>query len=271
MRVAIIGCGSIGSYIARSIASGCIPRMQLVALADAVETPGAKETAARCGCPFTTQVGSLTTFGSDLVIEAASQDAARQWVPFFLAAGCDVMVMSVGALADDAFLSRVLELAERQGRRIYVPSGAIGGLDVIKAAGVGEIREVILTTTKPASALSAAPFVIKRGLDLNGLTEPAIIYEGPAAEAVKEFPQNVNVAAALSLAGIGPRRTLVRIVAHPNSKQNIHEVYVRGEFGEATFRLANVPSPNNPRTSYLACLSAVATLRRIASPLQVGT
>ncbi|MCL4370682.1 MAG: aspartate dehydrogenase [Chloroflexi bacterium] len=250
---------------------GQVPGMELVAIADVQETEAARQLAAACGCPFTTDIASLSSIGLDLVIEAAAQQAARQWAPFFLEAGINMMVMSVGALVDADFLAHLLDLARRHNLQLHVPSGAIGGLDIIKAAEVGGLEEVTITTTKPPRALAGAPYVIEHGVDLSALHEPTVIWEGPAAEAVRAFPQNVNVAASLSLAGIGPVRTRVRVVADPEATRNIHEVYARGEFGELTLRLVNLPSPTNPKTSYLAPLSAVAALRRITSPLKLGS
>lgn len=245
--------------------------MDLVVIADIKETEAARQTATSCGCPFTTDIASLSSLGLDLVVEAASQQAARQWAPFFLEAGVEMMLMSVGALVDADFLAHLLELARRSNLQLHVPSGAVGGIDIVKAANVGTLEEVTLTTTKPPEALAGSPYVTEHGIDLFALREPTVIWEGPAAEAVRAFPQNVNVAASLSLAGIGPLRTRVRVVADPAATRNIHEVHVRGEFGEATLRLVNLPSPTNPKTSYLAPLSAVAALRRIASPLKLGT
>ncbi len=271
MRAGLIGCGTIGSFIAQSIAGGKVPGMELIVTCDVVDVPAARRLAADCGCPFTTDIAALASQSLDLVVEAAAQGAVRQWAPFFLERGIDMMVMSVGALADAALLERLVSLARQEGRRLYVPSGAIGGIDIIKAAEVGTLEEVTITTTKPPAALAGSPGVAASGIDVDGLREATVIWEGPATEAVRLFPQNVNVAASLSLAGIGPERTRVRVVADPVAERNIHEVYARGDFGEMTLRLVNLPSPGNPKTSFLAPLSAVAALRRIASPLQLGT
>jgi aspartate dehydrogenase len=271
MRAGLIGCGTIGDFIARSIAGGQVPGMELIAITDTIETDAVRKTAAACSVPFSTDVAYLTSLNLDLVIEAAAQGAARQWAPFFLGKGINMMVVSVGALADTEFLASLMDLACCNNCLLYVPSGAIGGLDIIKAANVGALEEVTITTTKPPKALAGSPYVVEQGVDLSSLKEATTLWEGPAIEAVRLFPQNVNVAASLSLAGIGAERTRVRVVVDPASTQNIHEVYARGDFGEATIRLVNQPSPSNPKTSYLAPLSAVAALCRIASYIQLGT
>jgi aspartate dehydrogenase len=206
---------------------------------------------------------------SGLVVEAASKAAAPAIIRQALERSRDVVVMSVGGLLEHA--AELLQLAQRNGRRLYVPSGAIAGLDAIKGAMAGRVSKVTLTTRKPPRALEGAPYVIEKRIDLKALKEPTVIFSGPAREAVLAFPANVNVAAALSLAGIGADRTEVRIVADPTSDKNIHEIEAEGDFGKLLARMENVPSPTNPKTSYMAALSAIALLRRITAPLVVGT
>jgi aspartate dehydrogenase len=132
------------------------------------------------------------------------------------------------------------------------------------------LDEVLLTTSKPPRALAGAPFFERNPIDLAAIRERTVIFEGTAAEAVGQFPANINVAAAVSLAGIGPERTRVRVVADPALSQNVHEVEARGAFGEMRIRLANLPSPANPKSSLLAALSPLAMLRRLTDPIQVG-
>lgn len=155
--------------------------------------------------------------------------------------------------------------------KVYIPSGAIAGLDGLKAAALGRIDEVTLTTRKTPENLRDAPYIEKRGVDIGAIEEPTLIYEGPALEACRLFPANVNVAASLSLAGVGPEKTRVRIIADPTLRKNVHEIDVKGEFGCLKVHVENVPSPDNPKTSYLAALSAIATLRKITEDIQVGT
>jgi aspartate dehydrogenase len=271
MRIGLIGCGSIGSAVAQAIADGRIPGVELIAIADVVETETAKRVAAAAGCPFFTDDRLLLELRPDLVVEAASQEAVRTWAGEVLESGADLLIVSVGALAAPEVFSRLTDLARRHGRRIHVPSGAIGGVDVIKGAAVGGIEECRLTTTKPPRALASAPYVREHRIDLEGIGKATLIYEGPASQAVCYFPQNVNVAATIGLAGIGLDKTTVRIVADPGAARNVHEVFVRGAFGEATIRLENMPSPANPKSSYLTSLSVIAALQSLSREFQLGT
>ena len=271
MRAAVIGVGSIGSYLVEGIGRGLAGPVELTGIA---ATPAGearlKELAHAAGCAWTTDPLSLADGKPDLVVEAASQAAARAYAVPLLERGVDVMLMSVGALADPAFLQEVTTVASRHGRRVHVPSGAIGGLDVLRAARVDGLAEVTLVTSKAPRALAGAPFFETHPIDLAAIRERTVIFDGPAREAVRLFPANVNVAAALSLAGLGADRTRMQVVADPALDRNVHEVVARGSFGELRLRVDNVPSPQNPKTSFLACLSGLATLRRLADPIQVG-
>lgn len=271
MRVAVIGVGSIGRYLIEGIGKGLAGPMSMAAIADVPGTePQLIEVAGRAGCPYTTDPLQLLAHTPDLVVEAASQAAVRQYAVALLEGGVDVMLMSVGALADPVLMERIARTAARGGRRVHLPAGAIGGLDVLRAAALDHLEEVTLVTSKPPRALAGAPFFETHPIDLGAITERTVIFEGSAAEAVRLFPANVNVAAALSLAGIGAERTRIQVVADPALDRNVHEVIARGSFGEMRLRVANVPSPANPKTSFLACLSGLATLRRLAEPVQIG-
>ena len=181
------------------------------------------------------------------------------------------MVMSAGALIDDEFFNEVSRVARVHGRKIYVPSGAIVGLDNVKAAAVRSVEEVMLVTRKPPRSFEGAPFIEERKIDLSKISEETVLFEGSAREAVRLFPRNVNVSASLSLAGIGADRTRVRIIADPKADRITHEIHVRGEFGEIITKTINKPFPENPKTSYIAALSAIATLRKISGSIIVGT
>ena len=163
-----------------------------------------------------------------------------------------------------------VKLARDRRARIFVPSGAIGGLDAVKAARVGRITSVMMETRKPPAGLAGAPYLAARRVDLDAITEPTLIFEGPAAEAVRGFPANVNVLAALSLAGVGPSLTTIRLYAVPGLTRNTHRITVEGDAGRVTIDIENVPS-ENPRTGRLSYLSAIAMLRDLNAPLRVGT
>jgi len=272
MRVAIVGAGAIGSYLADRIVAGAAGDVQLVAIADLPERSAyLAQRALELGCRWFIEPTAVLGEGPDVVIEAVSPAVVRANALAWLEGGADVLVMSVGALADADLLDRLAATAGRLGRQVLVPSGAVGGLDVLRAAAVGGLDAVELRTTKPPAALRGAPYLVQHGIDVNSITEPTVVFDGPAAEAVVAFPANLNVVAALSLAGIGPLRTRVVLVADPSATRNIHEVRARGSFGELYLRLDNRASADNPRTSLLAPLSALALLRRRAAAVQVGS
>jgi aspartate dehydrogenase len=271
MRVAVIGVGSIGRYLIDGVQAGRAGQARIVGIAAGPKSmPRLAELGSIVGCPWVTNPLELLTEKPDIVVEAASQAAVRQYAVAVLEGGADVLIMSVGALADPALVARVTGSAQRHGRRVHLPAGAIGGLDVLGAAALDRLDEVTLVTSKPPRGLAGAPFFESHPMDLETITERTVLFEGAATEAVRLFPANVNVAAVLSLAGIGPERTRMQVVADPMLDRNVHEVFARGSFGELRLRLANVPSPSNPKTSFLACLSALATLRRLAAPVQIG-
>jgi aspartate dehydrogenase len=204
---------------------------------------------------------------ADLIVEAATQAALREFGPAVLAAGKHLMVLSVGALV--GVLDEWARLAEKHGCRILVPSGAIAGLDGVKGAREGAITAVTMETRKPPRGLAGAPYIEQHRIDLDAITAETLIFEGPATEAVRAFPANVNVVAALSLAGIGPERTRIKLYAVPGQARNQHRITVEGEFGTLRIEVENVPS-ENPRTGRLSYLSAIAMLRELGAAVHVG-
>lgn len=207
----------------------------------------------------------------DLVVEAAGQEAVHEYAIDILRADCDLVTLSVGALADRALREQVVTAAEEMNRTVRVPSGAIAGLDAIKAARSGSLESVSLTTTKPPAGIEGAPYLEAHDIDVHGFSEPTVVFEGSAAEAAEGFPSNINVALALSLAGIGPERTTVRIVADPDEQNNVHQIAATGAMGDIETTVRNSPSPTNPKTSYLAVLSVTELLRDAEATVRVGT
>ena len=263
MIVGIIGCGAMGSEICRALSGDSFPG-ELLLLdrhLDRAQHLADISTA--------TAVASLQQIveGSDLVVECASVQAARDIALSVLKKGKDLMVLSVGALVDADFRQSIYEAARANKCCVYIPSGAIGGIDALLAASQGAINRVTLTTTKPSKGLETAPYVLEN--DVN-LTRSGLIFEGTADEAIAGFPQNINVSATLALAGVGFEKTIVRIAVDPTSTHNVHVIEVEGEFGTFTARFENVPTENK-RTSKLAAYSAVATLKRIIYPVKLGT
>jgi aspartate dehydrogenase len=204
---------------------------------------------------------------ADIVVECAPSALLREIAEPALANGRIVMVLSCGALLDNFDL---VERARRQGGRILVPSGALLGLDAVAAAAEGEIFRVHMTTRKPPLGLVGAPYLEEHGIAVAGLEAPKRVFAGTAREAARGFPANVNVAAALALAGIGPERTTVEIWADPGISRNIHRIEVEADAARFSMRIENLPS-ENPKTGRLTPLSVVAALKKLASPLAVGT
>jgi aspartate dehydrogenase len=201
------------------------------------------------------------------VVAAPTQAHLQEIAPKALGAGRDLVVLSCGALLGRADW---VALAERHGCRILVPSGAIGGLDAVKGGAIGPITAVTMESRKAPAGWAGAPWVVQQQIDLDAIQEETLIFEGPATAACPAFPANVNVLAALSLAGIGPERTTTRIYAVPGLTRNTHRVSVEGEFGSFQLEVRNVPS-ENPRTGRLSYLSTIALLRDLGATMRVGT
>lgn len=255
MRVGIVGCGAIGNDLAKFASN----QSEIASILLFDQDPARAERLAK-----TLQKTKVARSGdalikeSDLVIECASQDAAKLFLPLAVNAGRSVMCLSMGVFADDKFRHALVESARKNKVKIYLPSGAIAAVDALKAGALGRISSVTLVTTKPPAAL---------GVTADKWT---IVFDGNAREAVKKFPLNVNVAACLSLAGVGFDQTRVQVVADPLATRNQHKVIIEGDFGRIRTEVENLPSPANPKTSYLAILSAMATLRRILDPVQLS-
>jgi aspartate dehydrogenase len=257
-KVGIVGMGVIGTEIAKAIDNGI----------SGVTLAGVHARAPMKAAGFPLLTLPELVHASDLVVEAATQAALREFGPAVLSAGKQLMVLSVGGLV--GVLPEWTRLAERHGGRILVPSGAIAGLDGVKGAREGRITAVRMETRKPPRGLAGAPYVEERRIDLDAITQETLIFEGPATEAVRAFPANVNVVAALSLAGVGPERTRIAIYAVPGLERNQHRITVEGESGRLRIEVDNVPSAN-PRTGKLSYLSAIAMLREMGAALRVGT
>lgn len=273
LKVALIGCGAIGTVLARSIDRGQAGDAKLGWVYD-LRPEKSKALAKKLRSKPKIARNAQEFYADktvDIVIEAASQAAVRQYSLGAIRSGKDIMTMSVGAFSDEKLLKSLLVAAKRTGRRIYIPSGAILGIDGVKSAGIGRIEAVTLTTRKPPAALAYSEYIKKRHIDLGKIKKPLVVFEGPARKAVKLFPASVNVAATLSLAGIGLDRTKVRIIADPQTRRNVHEIRVKGEAGEFITETRNVPLPDTPKTSQLAALSAIRTLRNLGESLRVGT
>jgi aspartate dehydrogenase len=246
---------------------GKITGMSLVAVADQ-DRAAAEKLATRLKCsPPVVSTDELIR-GADLVVEAAGQAALLEVVPKTLEHGKDLLILSVGGLlGHEDWFAR----AQEQGCRIYIPSGAIAGLDALKAAARGRLDSVRLTSRKPVAALRGTKYVVEKGLDIESFKEATVIFEGHPEEACRAFPTTSNVTASLRLAVGASANVCIRVVAVPGGTQNVHEIEAEGDFGRLHVVTENVPSASNPRTSQLAALSAVATLEGITKSLRVGT
>jgi aspartate dehydrogenase len=264
-RVAIAGLGAIGRVVARRLADG-MPGLTL-ACAAARDVAKAKAwlDAAKISCPLV----ELAEFPrhADLAVECAPPDILEKICTTMLTAGKRVMVLSAGALLPRPHL---IDLARRHGGQIIVPSGALLGLDAVAAAAEGTIHSVRMTTRKPPRGLAGAGYLVKHGISVEGLNAAKRVFAGTAREAATGFPENVNVAAALSLAGIGPDRTTIEIWADPAVTRNCHSIEVDSDSARLSFSIENIPS-DNPRTGRITALSVIAALRKLNAPLRVGT
>jgi aspartate dehydrogenase len=262
MRVAIAGYGAIGKSIAQHLLAG-IPGLSLSAV-------GARNhAAARTLLPDSVTVADIGNLAelADIIVECAPSALLPAIAEPALRAGRSVVVLSCGALLERMDL---VDLARTHGGRILVPTGALLGLDAVSAAAEGTIHSVRMTTRKPPGGLAGAPHLVRHGISVDGLTEALLVFEGTAREAARGFPANVNVAAALSLAGIGADRTQIAIWADPAVSRNVHHIDVEADSARFTLEIENVPS-ENPRTGRITALSVVALLRKLRSPLSVGT
>lgn len=267
MRITIVGCGSIGSKLAK--AADEMSEVKRIYLIDANKEI-ADKVASTLNKALVVSSVEEELYHCDLVIESASQDAAKETLPKAVGRGVDIMLMSVGALVDDEFRASMFERAKNSGSRIFIPSGAVCGTDGLRAAATDELESVELISTKGPKSLSKVKYFEDNNIDVAKIKEKTVMYSGPAREAVQLFPKNVNVAATVSLLGIGFDRTKVTVVLDPNAKSNSHELRVKGAFGETNCHTFNVPCPDNPKTSYLATVSAVSALKRIIRNEWIG-
>jgi len=267
MKVGIAGCGAIGSEVALAVSDGRITGFSLGGLYDVDEEQARKLlTRLKKPCPLM----DLDTLikASDFIFEATNKSSMPAIAAKALDSGKDILVMSVGGLVDRPDL---LEIAKSKGVNLHLPSGAICGIDGVLAAREAGLDMVQITTTKHPRSLQGSPYLIKNNISLDNLEKPKTLFEGSAREAIAGFPSNVNVSITLSFAGIGIDRTKVRIVADPECRKTRHEVVAEGSFGTIKSVTEGITSQNNPRTSYLAILSAMATLRSIADKVHIGT
>jgi len=271
LRVALLGGGTIARLILDHGRRVGLHGVEIVGIAGRGPASRGVALAAEFGLKYAPDRASLLALRPKVVVEAASHDAVREHLVELLRGGVGVVVLSAGALADDALRRNAEAAAEASGATMYVPSGGIGGLDALKTACLAGVDEASIQVAKPPAAWKGIRYVEEMRFALDGLKAPLTLFEGPAREGVPHFPQNVNIAAVLALGGIGLDRTRLKVVADPGLTLNTHTIRVRGRSGTFTVVLENAPAPENPKTSWLACYSALAALQALGSPVRYGT
>ncbi len=270
-RIGLLGCGAIGTQIALAIDSGKIPAILTHVYDNSKDAAASLVSKLNTKPEIVENFHLLSSHPVDIIVEAASQDAVKDVGLSVLQNKRDLMIMSVGALLDESIYDILSDACSHFKKTIYLPSGAIAGLDGIKSIK-HELESVSLTTTKHPRSLKGATFFETSKINLDAINLPTVLFEGSAKEAVKLFPANINVAALLSLTGIGSDKTNVTIIADPDTDKNTHHIEATGKFGKMTFTIENIPDTNNPKTSRLAILSAIETLRKYCSDdIQIGT
>ncbi|WP_326537459.1 aspartate dehydrogenase [Pseudorhodoferax sp.] len=263
MRIALIGCGAIGTALLELVREDTGLTVAAIVVPDAAT---AQAVAARLA-PAAQVLPDVPLQGIDLVVEAAGHAAIAQHVLPALARGVPAIVASVGALSAPGLLE-LLEAAARQGKtQVQLIAGAIGAIDALAAARIGGLDTVRYTGRKPPQAWQGTP--AEQGRDLAALTAESVIFEGSAREAATLYPKNANVAATVSLAGLGLDRTQVRLIADPAVTENVHQVEAAGAFGRFELTMRNQPLAANPKTSALTVFSAVRALRARVAPLVI--
>lgn len=259
-RLGMIGAGGMAETVLTAVAEGLPEPLQHFGV---LVRPGAQQQALalldRIGPKLAltrsvhTDMAGLLSDAPDAIVECAGHSAIRQYGEAVLAGGCDFVVISIGALADDTLRTTLMSAAERHGVRLVLPAGAVGGLDALCAARLSGLRTVTYTGRKPPAAWRGTP--AERLLDLDSLSAPAIFFYGTARQAATDYPQNANVAAAVAIAGLGFDATKVRLIADPTAARNVHEISVRAGCGDFDMQLEGHPSQFNPKTSLMAGFS----------------
>lgn len=265
LTVGIAGLGAIGMHLARALDAG-VPGLRLIAVAARDQQKAAANLAGFRSSPRL--VGLTDLAEADVVVEAAPAAVFETIATAAIEAGRIFVPSSVGALLPRMHL---VARAEQTGARIIVPTGALLGLDAVRAAAEGEVSSITIETRKPPRGLVGAPYLEQHGIDVTAMTEKTLVFKGNAFDAAQGFPANVNVAAALALAGIGPERTMVEIWADPSVTRNTHTIRVEAAAARLTMTIENVPSEENPRTGKITPLSILACLRGLTATLKIGS
>ena len=263
--VGIVGCGAIGRALLRAADAGGLD-VELAGVTSRSRDRAEEFLETLNSPPSYLELAELVE-RSSLLVETAGGHVVPSLAEAAFGAGKDLMVISIGALLEHP---EIIEEARTTGCRLYAPSGAIAGLDGIKSACQGRVDRVGMISRKPLAALEGAPFLVENEIPIMELDGPEEVFYGSAREACRGFPSNLNVSAAVSLAGIGPDATVVRIVADPELDRNCHDITVEGEFGLLKMHIENIPS-ENPKTGKLTALSIIRSVRDVVNPVRIGT
>jgi aspartate dehydrogenase len=274
-KVAVIGYGSIGKEIMASAKRQEIPNAKIIAVFDkqsqVVNSVDSENGDVHLFSDFDKFYNSQTYSSLDVVIECASKDAVREFGKKIIESRKDLIILSVGAFSDKEYLAELQHLSTLNSTRILIPTGAIAGLDSIRSVRK-YLDSLTITTTKHPKSLAGAPFFKGSRIRLDDINSETVLFEGNASTAIELFPANVNVAVAVALAGVGLEKTQVKIMADPLISVNKHEIVAKGTFGEIHIVVQNIPSPTNPKTSFLASLSAIECLRSLCNEnFRIGT
>lgn len=262
MRIGLIGCGAIGQFLLEKVnREKVLPGFTITSLLD--ERLSAKDklhsVCASHDVTLVQQVGAFLDGPVDLIVECANVEAVKTYATHVLTKK-PFVVVSVGAFVDESFYRSLQQLAEENGTTLYIPTGAIGGVDLVQAANtLGRLEQVKLISKKPAAALTDRES-----------NEAIVLFDGTAAEAIEKFPKNINVSITLALAGVGMERTMVEVIQDPTQTRNSHSIEIIGAFGRATLQIENEPLPTNPKTSMLTALSILQTLKQVKSHTKIG-
>jgi len=267
LSLGIAGLGAIGMRVAAAVDAGRVPGIRLVAVSARDRARADARLAGLGHPPAVVELAELAG-RAEVIVECTPAKVFAEASRPAIEQGRILMPLSVGALLNHMDL---VERAKQTGARILVPTGALIGLDTVRAMAEGEIRRVTLETRKPPAGLTGAPHLVENGIDISHLTEPKRVFKGSAREAAKGFPANVNVAAALALAGIGPDRTEVEVWADPGIDRNQQSVTITSDSGEATMTMRNIPSAENPKTGRIVAQSVLSSLRRLTATLVAGS
>jgi aspartate dehydrogenase len=269
LKIGIVGCGAIGTSLAKTILSDFSGKAELVAIYDidiekAYKLANLFENNKLVALSLNKLIDTV-----NFIIEASKAESSFAIAKQAVMSSRDIMIMSVGGIIKN--FEELSILAREKDVKIYIPSGAICGIDGLKAAAIGKINRVILTTRKPPEAYKGSVYVLKNKINLDRIGVETVLFEGCPLDAVRAFPQNINVAAILNIVSLGAKEILIRIIAQPGITRNTHQLEVDSDSARLSTYTENIIHPDNPKTSYLAVLSAIATLKQILEPIRVGT